>query len=271
MANERNPAEENEGPQMTKPIVYLPTVEAYDRWAEVYDTDNNVLQGVDDLELRALLPQFLDLLPPSPKIVDVGCGTGRNTRKLLGQGQDRTIVGLDASPKMLEVASSRCNNDHHHPHQTGESEATTTASRVDFEVYDAITSEKPPSNALSADGVICTLVVEHVPITTLFEVLSTILKPDGVLLLTNMHPHMGAESQAGFTDPVSGEKIRPKSYVHSIPEVLEGAFAFGFDAVGEVSERAVWNEDVETLGPRARKWIGTQVWFGVIFRKRRSS
>ncbi|KAI9759782.1 MAG: hypothetical protein M4579_002081 [Chaenotheca gracillima] len=244
------------GPEMTRPIIYLPTVEAYDRWAEVYDTDNNILQGVDDHELASLLPRFLNMLSESPRIVDLGCGTGRNTIKLIGAG--RTIVGLDASPKMLDIARGRCESQ-----QAGMADAPD----VCFEVYDALTTTEIPPHAVSADAVVSTLVIEHVPIVEFFTVASKMLKPGGLLLLTNMHPDMGAQSQAGFVDPVSGEKIRPKSYVHRIEDVVEGAATLGLSVVGEVSQRSVREEDLEGLGPRARKWLGTQVWFGAIFTK----
>ena len=100
--------------------------------------------------------------------------------------------------------------------------------------------------------------------------------PGGYLLVTNMHADMGMRSQAGFTDPQTGVKIRPTSYCHSVAEVLAAAEAAGFqveDIVGQdgsngVLERDVDEELAERLGERAKKWVGSRVWFGICFSKK---
>ncbi|KAI4140872.1 MAG: hypothetical protein LQ340_007780, partial [Diploschistes diacapsis] len=109
----------------TNNALYLPTTAAYDRWAATYDTDSNPLQALDDLQLRRLLPRFVDLVhgehkPPGssaqptdssdhPHVIDLGCGTGRNTLALLALlGRGSRVTGLDASAKMLAIARERC-------------------------------------------------------------------------------------------------------------------------------------------------------------------
>ena len=96
---------------------------------------------------------------------------------------------------------------------------------------------------------------------------ATLLKPGGVFLLTNMHADMGALSQAGFQDPVSGDKIRPTSYAHQVSDVLNGARMAGFEPIQDIVERAVQADTASRLGPRAKKWIGVKVWFGMLLRK----
>ncbi len=54
---------------------------------------------------------FADLLAlvrpaPSMRIVDLGCGTGRLTRELHAELNARETIGIDRSPRMLEVAKS---------------------------------------------------------------------------------------------------------------------------------------------------------------------
>jgi SAM-dependent methyltransferase len=46
----------------------------------------------------------LDLLPAEGNILDLACGTGRLTRALKAAG--RSVVGLDASPAMAELAAA---------------------------------------------------------------------------------------------------------------------------------------------------------------------
>jgi hypothetical protein len=88
------------------------------------------------------------------------------------------------------------------------------------------------------------------------------------MLLTNMHSEMGSLSQAGFVDPQTGEKVRPTSYAHTVSDVVDEASKHGFEVVGVVQERRVDAENVEKLGRRAVKWMGANIWFAIVFRKR---
>jgi len=184
------PAESANNPKM---IRYMDTTAAYDLWSEVYDHDGNFLQALDNIELQSLLPKMLsNVQSPHPwKIVDLGCGTGRNTAKLIGI-TDATILGLDASPKMLELAVSRL---------TDLSAKFDGAKEVELEIYDILGSSPPPAIALEADALISTLVLEHIPIPEFFRAILQILKPDGVALVTNMHSDMGAIQSSGICGP----------------------------------------------------------------------
>ncbi|KAL5364062.1 S-adenosyl-L-methionine-dependent methyltransferase [Aspergillus floccosus] len=257
-----------------KPVQYMDTVEAYNKWAKVYDTDGNFLQALDTIEMRHLLPPFLAKLttnaqPVPPKLVDLGCGTGRNTLQLLKSApRDAPIVGLDVSPAMLDIAREAIRKE-----QESETSAEKTDVPVTLEVVDLLRSPLVlPDCARGAAAVISTLVMEHIPLERFFEAAAALLVPGGYLLVTNMHAEMGAISQAGFTDPETGMKIRPTSYSHTVVDTLAAAEAAGFDLEeldGEaVRERTVDEAMAEALGKRAAKWVGVTVWFGICFRKR---
>lgn len=240
----------------------MDTASAYDLWSEVYDTDGNFLQALDTIEMKTLLPNFLQQIrSPTPwKLVDLGCGTGRNTLSLL-HVPDARIVGLELSPNMLQVAHSRICK------ELEEINKDERAQRVSLQIFDMIEQPHPPACATQADAVISTLVLEHIPPETFFRTASLILKSDGVLLVTNMHSEMGNISQAGFVDPRSGEKIRPKSYAHGVEDVVKEARRQGFKLEADILERGVDEASSSTLGGRAKKWIGVMVWYGMIFRK----
>lgn len=245
-------------------IRYLDPISAYDLWSEVYDTDGNFLQALDTIEMQTLLPRMLSQITSSAppwKLVDLGCGTGRNMTRLLDLPSS-TIIGLDASPKMLKIARSRIDE-----HMAEISRASEAAQGARLELYDLLGSYCIPSCALNADAIISTLVLEHIPLSIFFEKVSEILKPNGLALVTNMHSEMGAISQAGFVDPKSGEKVRTKSFAHHQADVVAEAQTKGFEVAGEILERAVDEKMSEVLGVRARKWIGVSVWFGICFRK----
>ncbi|KAL2042507.1 hypothetical protein N7G274_005000 [Stereocaulon virgatum] len=243
---------------------YLDTPTAYDLWSEVYDTDGNILQALDTIEMRSLLPKFLSQIPfPQPwKLVDLGCGTGRNYLQLLDV-PGATILGLDTSSKMLEIARTRLNE-----RMAVLEREPQKAKEFELLWYDMLSSAPMPTIALNADALISTLVLEHIPQYDFFQAISRVLKAGGLALVTNMHPDMGKISQAGFVDPKTGEKVRPQSYAHALEDVIEEARKQGFEIVGEVLERAVDEKTSEVLGVRAKKWIGINVWFGVCFRKR---
>ncbi|KAI0899517.1 S-adenosyl-L-methionine-dependent methyltransferase [Annulohypoxylon nitens] len=256
-------------------IRYLPTTEAYDRWAAVYDTDGNFLQALDTIELKTLFPLFLQsIISPKPwRIVDLGCGTGRNTTLLLTVPDIAEVVALDSSRGMLEVAKSRLRQV-----DDGASISiqgpTRKVPKLHLEVFDMLVSPSPPKSAQQADGVISTLVIEHVPLPTFFSQVSQILKPGGILLLTNMHAHMGGISQAGFVDATTGEKIRPTSYAHTVVDVVAEVRRWGLEVMDDgngaeagIIERMVDDTMIEMLGPRSRKWVGVTCWFGGLFRR----
>ncbi|KAK5633037.1 hypothetical protein RRF57_008751 [Xylaria bambusicola] len=250
-------------------VCYIPTNEAYDRWAEVYDSDGNFLQALDDLELKTLFPRFVASikLPKPWRAVDLGCGTGRNTALLFGIPESE-VIALDASKGMLEVAKTRLGV------SSLTSEILGDKPNLRFDIFDMLATSAPPASVIphTVDAIISTLVVEHIPLSVFFAHVSQLLRPGGVLLLTNMHSHMGSISQAGFVDKVTGEKIRPTSYAHTVEDVLLEARKFGLevetDAEGNgILERAVSEDMVEKLGLRSAKWVSITCWFGGIFRK----
>jgi hypothetical protein len=125
-----------------------------------------------------------------------------------------------------------------------------------------------------AVGVISTLVLEHIPLPQFFAAAAGIMRAGAYLLVTNMHAEMGRRSQAGFTDE-RGVKVRPTSYCHAIPDVLDAAAEAGFEVeevVGAGADgvlvRGVDEQLGDVLGARAKKWVGVRVWFGVCFSKK---
>ena len=123
------------------------------------------------------------------------------------------------------------------------------------------------SDFSSANAVISTLVLEHIPLDAYFATLSTLVLPGGMALITNMHADMGRVSQAGFVN-AQGVKIRGKSFAHTVGETVNAAKKAGF-AVIITKERKMTKEDIESgmVGERGRKWVGVNVWYGILLEK----
>ncbi|KAH7384312.1 S-adenosyl-L-methionine-dependent methyltransferase [Phaeosphaeria sp. MPI-PUGE-AT-0046c] len=261
-------------PKPSTPVQHVATQEAYDQWAAIYDSDGNMLQAVDDIELRTLLPEFLnqvlsEVSTPTISLLDLGCGTGRNTEKLLSfalpLGRQSTVLGLDFSKGMLDLANAKLqvyNKGYEEP-------------RVRLEQCDCFptmtTSTAPPFPSVPGltpvHGVISTLVLEHVPLPAYFATLASLLLPNGIAVITNMHSDMGAKSQAGFVNK-EGVKVRGSSSAHTVQATVDEAARSGFEVMS-VKEREVTKADMGSgaIGERGWKWVGTKVWYGLVVRK----
>jgi SAM-dependent methyltransferase len=82
---------------MADELDYLQSVEraeAYAAWA----------RSGTDWSFTPVLDELVSLLPPPPlSLLDVGCGEGRVGADLVRRGYE--VVGIDSSPKMVELAS----------------------------------------------------------------------------------------------------------------------------------------------------------------------
>ena len=270
-------------PRSTSPFKIVPTEQLYEQWAGTYDTDGNVLQAVDDVQLYRLLPDFVSLIRSNfdskrnvkepLKILDLGCGTGRNTLKLLQSTWDTDveIFGWDSSLAMLQIAQSKCESAR--PFQSPKS-------TLKLEVRDIANLDSIPEQfAGFFDGLISTLVLEHIPLETFVGTLDKVLRPGAHALITNMHQYMGAVSGAGFKT-ASGERFKATSYIHTWQDTALAAEAAGLEVIDEVVEAAVEKNLIDggscngvvvekgRVAERARKWIGTKIWYGMVLRKK---
>jgi len=270
-------------------VQHIPTQDAYNQWAAIYDTDGNMLQAIDDLELASLLPNFLASVSSSTggdgegdeiSVLDLGCGTGRNTFKLLRHDWSKSgaqrvnVMGLDFSQAMLNIASEKLA-----PLVQQEKagiilglrleccDCFPTASSTNASAGTSALPEAVKGSPAVVDAVISTLVLEHVPLTPFFATLAAVLRRGGTALVTNMHEDMGRVSQAGFVNE-AGVKVRGSSFVYSVQETVDAATEAGFEVL-RVVEREMQKADVEAgrVGGRGWKWVGVKVWYGVIVRK----
>ena len=103
--------------------------------------------------------------PPGP-VADLGCGTGAHALALARRGYD--VIGIDGSPRMVEVARTAAARD--------EVDAT-------FDVLD-VSAPLHFADA-SLGGVLAILVLQHLPNPPAFITeIRRCLRPDGYLLIT---------------------------------------------------------------------------------------
>jgi ubiquinone/menaquinone biosynthesis C-methylase UbiE len=203
--------------------------DAYDRWAEVYDHDRNPLTALEEPVVRAAVGDV-----SGKAALDLGCGTGRHAVWLAAAGA--AVTGVDFSAGMLDEARRK-----------------PGASRVRFVVHDL---ERPlPFDDASFDLVVSGLVLEHLRDPgAFFGEVRRVLRPGGRAVVSAMHPAMFLRgSQAAFTDPVSGEKVRPGSYAHGTGEMVTAAVRAGLalEALSEHAPDAAFAAEY----PRAEKYV----------------
>lgn len=229
---------------------------------QVYDHDGNILQLHDDFAFTTTVPSLLAAYPPPQRLLDLGCGTGRNTVKLFhALPADAEIIAVDVSEGMMRKAQERL--------VLAKGEGTSNTTKVTWvfhDVNDASASLLGKTGLV--DAVISTLVLEHLDLDLFFAAVSSVLRRGGWLFLTNMHPEQGAVSRAGFVDSENGQevKIQGVSFNHQIDEILDAAERVGLKLGSEVKERGVddMNHAVK-LGRRAEKWIGVKMHVEMVF------
>lgn len=70
---------------------------------QFYETNaEQFAQDTLDVDMSSLYEPFLAMLPPSSKILDAGCGAGRDTAAFLKLGYQ--VEAFDASAKLVEIA-----------------------------------------------------------------------------------------------------------------------------------------------------------------------
>ncbi len=213
-----------------KPIDQLTTQAGYDRWAHIYDSEDNPLVGVEESRVVELLGQVRGLC-----VADVGCGTGRHAFRLAGEGAD--VTALDFSEGMLAKARAKAGSD-----------------RIHWRQHDL--ADPLPVADGSLDRILCGLVVDHIAeLTALFADFHRALKPDGFAVISVMHPAMMLKGvQARFTDPATGRETRPASIPNQISDYVMAALNAGL-RIDHISEHVV-DDAYADRSPRAAKYRG---------------
>lgn len=180
-------------------------VAAYNEWAETYDVNSNQTR---DLAAHALRQMNLEVA--GRRVVEVGCGTGRNTAWLAEQAAE--LVGLDFSPEMLARAKER-----------------VKSSNVRFVEHDA---RAPwPRESSSAELVVAMLILEHVEqLQAVFAQAARVLTRGGEFFLCELHPmRQLTGGQAQFSNVKTGGRQLVKAFIHDVSEYVNTGLAAGFE------------------------------------------
>jgi ubiquinone/menaquinone biosynthesis C-methylase UbiE len=187
---------------------------AYNEWAETYDINPNLTR---DLAAKVLRQVELNL--DGRKIVEVGCGTGRNTTWLAERAVE--IVGLDFSEEMLARARSQVSDP-----------------RVRFVQHD-VRMTWPLTDA-STEVVIAMLILEHVEnLAPVFAEAARVLNTGGQFFLCELHPMKQLRGgQAQFSNAKTGERELVSAYLHDVSDYVNAGLSSGF----ELEQMGEWRD-----------------------------
>ena len=195
--------------------------QAYNRWAATYDLDRNLTRDLDEAVTRQALANLR-----CNSILEIGCGTGKNTALLAEVGQ--RVYALDFSQGMLDKAKAKL-----------------PSGNVIFGVAD-IAAPWPCKNQ-SVDLIVCNLVLEHIAdLPFVFAEVFRTLTHGGRFFICELHPFRQYQgTQAQFQDQQGRTEIQ--AFVHHLSDYIHAA-----DANSLTLERLNewWHEDDQDKPPR---------------------
>ena len=194
--------------------------QAYKAWSETYDTVENKTR---DLEARALRESISGV---NLEILEIGCGTGKNTEFL--QTRARHLTGADFSAEMLDVAKTKIKSEN-----------------VRFRRFDLRERWDFPENAF--DLVTCSLALEHIEnIDFVFSEASRVLRTGGQFYFGELHPFKQYQGSKARFETGAGV-FELECFVHHVSEFFAAAKKNDF----EVAELKEWFDDEDqTKVPR---------------------
>lgn len=138
-----------------------------------------------DLDLQKYYDRFTELIPESGSILDLGCGSGRDSAYFVSCGYD--VTAMDASEEMCDLASVHIGQDVLH----------LSFSDMDFEEV--------------FDGVWACASLLHVPSSEINSVMSNIiksLKPNGILYMSFYYGDFEGERDGRYYTDYNTRKLK---------------------------------------------------------------
>jgi ubiquinone/menaquinone biosynthesis C-methylase UbiE len=180
--------------------------QAYNSWADQYDTNENKTRDLEGISLRSTLSKlhFINCL-------EVGCGTGKNTAWLMAHA--KKVVAVDFSEKMLAKAKNKIQTDH-----------------VKFIQAD-INKQWLFTNDTHFDIAIFSLVLEHIEnLENIFEKLSKVIASQGYVYISELHPFKQYNGTKARFETENGLEI-VQCFNHNISDFTQAAKKYGFEII----------------------------------------
>jgi len=180
--------------------------QAYNSWASQYDTNENKTRDLEAKALRDVLSMI-----SFNSVLEIGCGTGKNTEWLLKKAEQ--ITAVDLSEEMLSKAKEKIQSD-----------------KVEFIKAD-INSDWDFTQK-TFDLVSFGLVLEHIEnLDHIFKEAYKKLNEEGYVYIGELHPFKQYTGSKARFETEEGLQI-VQCYNHHISDFIQSAKKYGLKLVG---------------------------------------
>jgi len=182
---------------------------SYNQWASIYDTNINKTRDLEGEAIRKILNN-----KKFDKILEIGCGTGKNTEFL--HTITNELLAIDFSVEMLQKAKERINTNN-----------------VKFEFADITKKWNFAEN--NFDLVTFSLILEHIEnLDFVFSEANKTLKTNGLIYIGELHPFKQYEgSKAKFE--INNKTIELECFTRNISDFFKVAQNNNFECL-EIDE-----------------------------------
>lgn len=181
------------------------TQTAYDLWSSQYDTNENKTRDLERKALREVLNSY-----SFANVLEIGCGTGKNTQYLLEKADH--ITAVDLSEEMLEKAKAKI-----------------ASEKVRFVQSDITQTWDYPTNAFNL--ITFSLVLEHIEhLDPVFRVASASLAPGGIVYIGELHPFKQYCGSKARFETDAGQLIVP-CFNHHISDFTRAGKSSGLELI----------------------------------------
>lgn len=199
---------------------------AYNSWSEIYDSNDNKTRDLDKKATISVLSEY-----SFKKVLELGCGTGKNTEFLLSKAKE--ITAVDFSEGMLAKAKTKFPSDNI---KFVQADITKPWNFTD-ETFDVLT---------------CNLILEHIEnLDFIFHEAFQKLNIGGKYFICELHPfkqYTGTKARYETEEGVEELEV----YMHHLTDFTENALKNSFKLV---SVKEWFDEPNETGLPRLISFV----------------
>ncbi|MEV7565252.1 class I SAM-dependent methyltransferase [Streptomyces tanashiensis] len=139
-------------------------------WQQSWDRQQEWYMPDREERFRVMLDMVEALVGPKPRVLDLACGTGSITSRLLQRFPDATSTGVDLDPALLAIAEGSFAGDERVTFVTADLKDPAWARSLPYDTYDAVLT----ATALHW--------LHSEPLTALYGQLAGLVRDGGVLM-----------------------------------------------------------------------------------------
>ena len=197
----------------------------YNQWAATYDAVENKTRDADAVAVQTVLSTL-----PLHKVLEVGCGTGKNTVWL--SQRSGSLTAMDFSEGMLQQAKAKV-----------ASEGVTFVQADIKQIW--------PFERAAFDTVTCNLVLEHIEhLKPVIKEAARVLKSGGYLFICELHPYKQYSGSKARFETAEGTQVL-ECFVHHTSDYFAAAAQAGFNCL-RLDE---WFDEADRNRPRLLSFL----------------